>query len=72
MNFHNIGLYEEISKISFYYHQIRTLSVLLQSAVVVIAGLSFCIGTLLVAYEPLPEKTGFLHMRKQRHRSASR
>ena len=25
-----------------------------------------------VTYEPRPEKTGFLHMRKQRRRSASR
>ena len=32
--------------------------------------LSLLCGSLI--YEPRPEKTGFLHMRKQRRRSASR
>ena len=60
MSTHNVGFYEEMEKI---------ISQLSSNIVKYTLYLFFCNAGI---NEPLHEKTGFLHMQKQRRRSASR
>ena len=71
MSTHNIGFYEEISKIIIKYHQICTLFLLLTIIIKVYENITGVMVMRHISYEPHHDETGFLNMLKQRHKSAA-
>ena len=68
MSTHNIGFYEDLTKIIF---ELSSITHLISSAGDSHLILSSCL-LLQFEYKPCHEKICFLHMRKQRRRSAAR